>query len=218
MHEIDLTPADYRSHRLVARWIKTGILGIVLITTLSIGAFGYLYLLKHSIDSEILDLQVKKDISNKQRQELKLLQTRQDKLRKQWQLLASLRHGSAIESIFKSIDNALTENDVWFIDWKFKRAGALAQDAKGPGRAGYFIIIPAKDGASENQTWKIDTHMTIRGEALDYSALSGFVARLIDQPEIEDVRVLRSILKKQQKRKLVEFNLAVTVANGIGHS
>jgi len=60
--------------------------------------------------------------------------------------------------------------------------------------------------------------MTIRGQALDYSALSGFVSRLLERPEIEDVRVLRSTLKKQRDSRLVEFNLAVTVANGTGRS
>lgn len=218
MHEIDLTPPGYRNQRLVMRWLRYGAVGAVLIVTLSLGATGYLYLLQRGIESEIRQLQVKKDISNQQRNELTRLQASRDQLDKQWQLLASLRRGSAIDTLFRSIDGALTGNDIWFTDWKFKRSGTLAGKTaeRESGTAGYFIVVPDADGSGGGKSWRIDTQMTIRGEALDYSALSGFVARLLDRPEIADVRILRSILKKQQHNRLVEFNLAVAVANGLG--
>ena len=55
--------------------------------------------------------------------------------------------------------------------------------------------------------------MTIRGQVRDHSALSRFVRRLFEQPEIEDIRIFNTALSGD--REFVNFNLAVTVnSNG----
>ena len=60
---------------------------------------------------------------------------------------------------------------------------------------------------------KLQHVLVIRGQARDHSALSRFVRRLFEQPEIQDIRILNTSLA--DNREFVDFNLAVTVnSNG----
>ena len=52
-------------------------------------------------------------------------------------------------------------------------------------------------------------YMKIRGQAKDHSALSGFVRRLYQQPEIQDVRILNTAVAAGSR--YVDFNLAIVV-------
>jgi hypothetical protein len=56
--------------------------------------------------------------------------------------------------------------------------------------------------------------MTIKGQARDHSALSGFVRRLFVQPEIDDVRILRTNLSRSNRADAVDFELAVVINTG----
>jgi hypothetical protein len=79
---------------------------------------------------------------------------------------------------------------------------------------GYFILLPRQD-KNPAKAWRIDTHMALSGYAHNYVQLSEFVARLLKQPEIDSVRVLRSDLRQFGDWKLVDFELAVIVAGKV---
>jgi hypothetical protein len=54
--------------------------------------------------------------------------------------------------------------------------------------------------------------MTIKGQAKDHAALSRFVRKLFEQPEIQDVRILNT--SRLSDERIVNFDLAVTVNSG----
>jgi hypothetical protein len=57
----------------------------------------------------------------------------------------------------------------------------------------------------------MDTHMEIRGQAVDHSTLAQFVSRLLDQPRIEQVRVVNTRVRPLAAVEVVDFELAVVV-------
>jgi len=218
MHEIDLIPGDYRQRRQLSCWIKNTVLAAVAVALINLCGFGFFFHRTGQVETDIGVLQDKKAISNKQRSEMQQLLSRREELEKQWRLLTGLRSGSAVEHIFLTMDKALTGDDIWFLNWKFRRAGSLAKPEQNKVNTGYFIVVPVGEQGTKEETWRIETHMEIDGEAWDHAALSGFVKRLVDQPGIQSVRVLRSKLQKKREVKLIQFSLAITVAGGANHS
>ena len=65
----------------------------------------------------------------------------------------------------------------------------------------------------QEETWKIETQMTIQGQSMDHSALSEFVLNLTRQPEIENVRVVNTQLSEVNNIKLVNFSLEIVVSS-----
>ena len=57
--------------------------------------------------------------------------------------------------------------------------------------------------------------MEIKGYARDHSALSRFVNRLYDHPEIVDARVLNTSVRPAGDGTIVDFDLAVVVAGAV---
>ena len=137
-------------------------------------------------------------------------------LEQQFHLLSGLRSGAAAGDMFVTIDRALTSEDVWFLEWQFQRAGVMAGEDVRTVNTGYFIVVP--DGAEQlaADELRVQTHMTIRGQARDHSALSGFVRRLFAQPEIDDVRILRTALNSGRQTSIVNFELAVVLNTNVG--
>lgn len=214
MHEIDLIPGDYRFRKQLLRWITLVLLAGCVIVLVNAGGFGYFLHRTQQVESEVEQLQARKAISTQQRDELKQLKSRKEELDKQWRLLTGLRSGSAVGEIFRTIDRALTGENVWFLSWEFRRAGSVRKAGQKTVNTGYFIVVPVSSEGEDAETWQIETHMTIKGQALDHAALSSFVTRLISQPEIHAVRVLNTTLREKGDAKLVDFSLAVIVAAG----
>jgi hypothetical protein len=53
--------------------------------------------------------------------------------------------------------------------------------------------------------------MEIRGQAVDHSALARFVDRLIDEPRIEQVRIVKTRMQTYAAARVLDFELAVVV-------
>ena len=212
MTDIDLIPSDYRlmaGLRVNAR--KTGLV-IAASLLLTVVVYTLLHVLSGRLDQRISVLQTKQAITAQQRDELTQLDSHRAGLERKLNLLTGLRGGTVASQMFVTIDRVMTDDKVWFLDWRFRRAGTAVEHKTETASNGYFIIIPAEDGEQSNEAWKIETHMTFKGQALDHSALSGFVRRLYQQPEIQDVRILNT--SKDPRGKFVNFNLAVTVNSG----
>jgi hypothetical protein len=211
MAEIDLIPVAYRTRIWVQDWFVR--LGVALagIVVILMAAYFYLASLHRDVSQEVTELQSRQEISNRQREELKQLYDKREAIESQLALLSELRSGAAAPEMFLTLDRALTNGDVWFLDWEFQRAGSLVK-AKGESvNTGYFIIVQGGKGKETTEAWKIETHMDIRGQAKDHSALSGFVRRLFAQAEIKDVRIQST--SRQPGSEIVEFRLAVVVKN-----
>lgn len=209
MTEIDLVPGDYRRLTWLRGRVRFTVTAVMASVFLSVALYAGLRVWSVSIDSQVATLQSKQAITNQQREALTKLDVHKSELQRKLELLTGLRGGAEAVQMFVTIDRAMQDNDVWFLDWNFQRAGTTVRNTPETTSNGYFILIPAEDGKGSNEAWKIDTHMTFRGQARDHSALSAFVRRLYRQQEIQDVRILDTTRKTNGS--VVDFRLAVTV-------
>jgi hypothetical protein len=214
MADIDLIPTDYRFQI----WLRRSALrfGLVLGTLSLVAAAGYFGLVFATgrVRADVEALQARQAVTTQQRDELTRLEDTKRSYERQLALLQGLRSGAAAQAMFETVDRALVDG-VWFLDWEFRRAGSVVDEKPRTVATGYFIVVPAGEGRAAEETWKIDTHMAIRGQAQDYSALSNFVRGLLDQPEIQSVRVLESTLLPRATSAVVQFRLAVVVNSGM---
>jgi hypothetical protein len=209
MTEIDLVPGDYRRLTWLRGRVRSTAIVVLAAVFLSVASYAGLRIWSVSMDRHIATLQSKQAITNQQREALTQLNIQKSDLQRKLELLTGLRGGAEAVQMFVAIDRAMQDNDVWFLDWNFQRAGSTVKNTPEMTSNGYFILIPSEDGKGSQEAWKIDTHMTFRGQARDHSALSAFVRRLYRQQEIQDVRILDTTRKANDS--VVEFRLAVTV-------
>jgi Fimbrial assembly protein (PilN) len=213
MHELDLIPASYKERLKIKRWCRQ--FGLAFASVLVI-----LFSLKFAIvnktavlTSKIEVLQKDKQTSIEHQQNYNELVTKEVKLRKELEILNGLRGGPSAKQILLAVDRVM-QDDVWFTQWSYNRAGEITQVQPATVQTGYFIIIPQEANGSPNQqAWKLNTHMEINGQALNHSSLSGFIRNLIKQPEIEDVKVINTSLHSYISSQVVEFNLVVIINN-----
>ncbi len=218
MSEIDLFPEDLRRKLLFQRWFKQAGVALLVMTLLCVGSFIALREANARIDGEISRFQSQREITNANRQQLEQLNEQKKNLRQQLDLLSGLRSGASAEQMFVMIDRALPGPDVWLTNWKFRRAGTPVENRQEAVNTGYFIVISSDSPTREEETWKIDTTMTIQGQALDHVAMSKFVLNLTQQPEIENVRIVNTRMNESDALKLVDFGLDIVVSTRGGRS
>ena len=211
MTDFNLIPNEYLVRRRRNDVVR--VYGFLLVGLLALNgvAFGYYAHQESKTVGEVQALQTKQAATAEQRNQLSVLDARRKDYENELRLLAGLRSGGAAKTMFTTIDRALPDKDVWFLDWQFRRAGVLVTSSQETVNTGYFIVVPDQGAAREDQPWRVQTHMTIKGHAKDHVALSTFVRNLFAQPEIEDVRVRRTTLKSGQSSKNVEFDLAIVL-------
>ena len=216
MNEIDLFPEDLRKRLLFVRWFKLTGYALVVLTIVFVVAFVLLREANAQIDEEIQHFQSQREITNANRNQLERLNQQKSDLKQQLDLLTGLRSGASAEQMMLMIDRALPGSDVWLTNWKFRRAGTPVGDAREEVNTGYFIVIAADNRNKQEETWKIETKMTIQGQALDHVAMSKFVLNLTQQPEIENVRIVSSRQTEVNRIKLVDFSLDIVVSARYG--
>ena len=217
---MDLIPADYRRYiqqlQLLHSW---GLFMFVLIALSSVLTFGLKYMATE-YQKEIVVLEKKKAISSHQRGILQELEKDHDLLNKKRGVLEKLRGGALAEDMFVNIDRALNGKRIWFKNWKFIRAGSKTSEQPKGVNTGYFIVIPEGDRSNqkENEAWRIQTHMEVSGQATDHEALSSFVRRILQQPQIGDVRILNTQQQAIADKTVVDFKLVIMVNSGYANS
>ena len=211
MSDIDLIPQAYRTRRWQIRWVKifSGILG-GLVGVLAVGAT-VIGIAAANATSRVEALQQRQAITAQQRTDVEQMSAEKIELERQFQVLSGLRSGAAAGDMFVTVDRALTGDDVLFLNWEFERAGIMVGEEVQTVNTGYFIVVP--DGAAQPAPGelRVQTHMTIQGQARDHSALSAFVRRLFVQPEIDDVRIRKTSLIRNEQADAVDFELAVVL-------
>lgn len=212
MNEIDLFPDDLRKRLLFFRWFKLTGFALVVLTLLFVAAFVLLREANAQMEEQIDYFQTQREITNANRQQLEQLNQQKKNLTQQLDLLSGLRSGASAEQMFQMIDRSLPGPEVWLTDWRFRRAGTPVEENRRTVNTGYFIVIPAGSERRKEETWKIETHMNIRGQALDHVAMSRFVLNLTQQPEIEKVRIVGSSQTEVNQTKVVEFSLDIVVS------
>ncbi len=214
MNNIDLIPQQYHRKRLFDRWLKRALLVFLLCTAVIVSAFALLRFETADMQQKIKQLQAQKAISNNKRAQLEKLDQRKKDFQQRLNLLAGLRSGAPAETMFSMVNQSMPAQRIWINRWRFRRAGTAVEKPDNTVNTGYFIVIPQGAGTrnQKQETWKIETRMTLDGQAFDYEALSDFVLNLTRRSEIESVRVLTTQMIEVSNIKLVNFSVEVTVA------
>ena len=217
MAEIDLIPSEYRAQQWQRRTVRMLVMGcsaIVATTVVGAAALGHA---TTRIRQQVTDLEAQREVSGQQRSELEALNQEQGDLKQQLALLEGLRSGAAADTMFITIDRALADHTVWFSRWQFQRAGVLVGEEQAGVQTGYFIVVPEGQRNDDGGAWQVETRMLIQGQALDHSALSEFVDGLFAQPEIVDVRVQKTSLRRYVQTSVVDFDLSIVLNSELGN-
>jgi Tfp pilus assembly protein PilN len=210
---MDLIPEDYKRYLLQLHILQRWALVMFVLISLSISISFALDYKADEFQKEIVLLEQKKSISSQQRNILQILKKDHKKLLVKHNVLQKLRGGAAAENMFVTIDRAFDGNNVWFKNWRFERAGSKTSEPPKGVNTGYFIVIPESERINKKQqeAWKIQTHMEVNGGARDHEALASFVRRLLQQPQIGDVRILNTQQRIYVDTTVVDFSLVITV-------
>ena len=212
MRDIDLIPADYRRSRWLRVWLRHMIIAGVVVAVTPLLAFAGLSQQVAKLRAEVNLLEQQRAVTAQQRNDLEALTGRRDRLDQQLSMLNSLRSGAPARTVFVAIDRALADEQVWFLNWQFRRAGVMVPESQAAGvETGYFIVVPESAQVDEEQAWMVETHMTISGQARDHEALSRFVNGLYAQAAVIDVKVQNTELSQRNRRDVVQFEIAVVL-------
>ncbi len=213
IHELDLIPAAYRQRTKIKCWLKYFIAILIVVLLIIIG-------FKIKIDQELTELksdiqilQKDKQLNIQQQQEFNALQSHEKSLTARLKILDGLRGGPPARQIFLAIDRIIN-SDIWFTQWRFTRSNEVTEVKPETVQTGYFIIIPEElNHSNKKQAWKLESHMEITGQAFNHSILANFVGKLINQPEVTDVKLINTSLRTYSNIQVVEFKMAVIVNN-----
>ena len=210
MASIDLVPESYRRRHRVRAWLRHFSIGYGAVIICLVAAKLFLSAGIHAQASEIERLRVDQDSALDRKARSDELGRQRAALEKQLGMLEKLRGGPPVRSVFANIDRALNGR-VWFTDWKFMRAGEFVDLKSQTLKSGFFLVLPDSDKGAGRRAWRMHTHMEIRAQAADHSALADFVSLLERQPVIRDVKVLNTRNHPSQGGARVNFELAVVV-------
>lgn len=214
MADIDLVPGLYRSKQQLRSRLQQILFASGILIALILAAVVLLRFQNGMLEDGLRELQHAKAISSQQSANLLDLNRRKTEITRQYDLLSGLRSGAAAVEMLRTVDGAMSDSNVWFTDWKFRRAGSKAPISGGqqPLKGNYFVLTTEDQAPARQEAWMIETNMKIDGEAMDHAALSDFVSRLVDQAEIQSVRVIRTETFFHEQRELIRFSLDVVVA------
>jgi len=218
MADLDLIPQDYRdwlSRRAILRQYAIVFVVVNILILASTGALAHFY---NGATQRIQELQAESAITEQQQTQLETLREQQAEYERRWSLLRGLRAGAAVEDIFRIIDEALVDDDLWFVDWSFRRAGVVVNGESRDVETGYFVMVLEDGNENKNLDWKVETLMTVSGQARDHQALSTFVRALFEQPSIRDVSVRKTSRADYAGGRVVSFELGIVLNSAVEKS
>lgn len=215
MAELDLIPQDYRDWLSQKAMLRQHIIAFAILNVIILASGGVLSQFSSNAAERIRALQSQSAITQQQQLQLEQLREQQAEYERRWSLLRGLRAGAAVEDIFQIIDAALVNDDLWFVDWSFRRAGVVVDGETREVETGYFVIVDEEGGDVNVGDWQVETHMTIKGQARDHQALSKFVRALFEQAGIKDVSVRNTSLTDYANGRVVSFELSIVLNNDI---
>jgi len=215
MAELDLIPADYRNWMTRRVMTRQYVVAFVILNIIILTSSGLLAMLSRNAMVHVRELQSQSAITAQQQSRLEQLNVQQKEFERRWSLLQGLRAGAAVEDIFRIVDKALASDDLWFVDWRFQRAGVVVNGETRGIETGYFLMVPADERSGETPEWQVETHMSLEGRARDHQALSTFVRSLFEQPDIKDVNVQRTSLTDYANSRVVGFNLTIVLYSDV---
>ena len=215
MAELDLIPDDYRNRLKQRAELRQFAVLFAILNIVVLASAGVFSQLSKQASVRIQELKSQSAITEQQQLRLETLSAQQKDYEQRWSLLRGLRAGAAVEDIFRIIDRAIVNNDIWFENWSFRRAGVVVDGEARGVETGYFVVVPADGQPTETPEWQVETHMVLEGRALDHQALSTFVRALFEQPDIKDVSVQRTSQTNYANGRVVSFDLNIILNSDI---
>lgn len=210
MSDVDLVPGHYRRlQRLRATLRRSGVVAVLVLVCIGVAKAGLVQGVQIK-QRELGQLRTVKTGLLSQKAHVKGLEMEKSDLERQLALLDGLRGGPAAKQTLLAVDRALNGN-VWFLSWAFRRTGELVEEAPEMVNTGYFIVVPAQNSDEPDRAWRLRSHMEIRAQAADHSALATFVRELVEQPEVEEVKVVNTRVHRYTSTQVVSFELAVVI-------
>lgn len=210
MSEIDLIPQDYRNRLQQQSVLRNYAVAFGALNALILTIALLLGQTSKSVAADVAELKTENAITQQQQAQLEQLQIQRSEYERQLGLLRGLRAGAAVDEIFTIVDRALNGQDLWFLDWQFRRAGVVVNGEQREIETGYFVIVDEGESNADDE-WEVATRMTIRGQAKDHQALSTFVRALFDQREIKDVKLQKTSATSYGNGRVVEFDMTITL-------
>lgn len=215
MAELDLIPQDYRNWLSQKALLRQYVIVFLILNLIVLTSSGVLAQFSKHATQRIQNLQAQSAITEQQQVQLEQLREQQAEYERRWSLLRGLRAGAAVEDIFRIIDEALVSNDLWFVDWSFRRAGVVVDGETRDVETGYFIMVREDGKYNDDIDWQVETHMKVNGQARDHQALSSFVRKLFEQRSIQDVSVQNTALIDYANGRVVSFELDIILNSAV---
>jgi hypothetical protein len=209
MSEIDLIPSDYRNRVVIYGWGKRLFVSMTAFMVVCLAVYIVLEVANKKLGENVVLLQNRQQSIVLDRDALREASEKRNHYQRQWELLKNLRDSTAAAKMFVIVDRAISAGDVWFLSWEFRRSDKFVELMQKSPTDSYFIMLSDNKGDETGEAWQITTQMNIKGQASDHSALSKFVRRLYEQPEVKNIRILNTSLIKTAK--VVNFDMIVTV-------
>lgn len=185
MHEMDLIPESYRRVQKAKRMlIGFGALYVLLITLIIAGKV-VLNMNTTKVNNQMTILQEEKKTITEQDIEISRLKSERTVVLKQLEFVELLQKGGAAGKTFQVFDRVLN-NTVWMDEWSYQAVALEEQDSE--------------------QKNLLD--IKVKGKAIDHAALSAFVERLLAEPEINDVVVIKSAMLAKGE-SIVSFDMEI---------
>lgn len=211
--EIDLIPSSYKERKKIQQWCHLFLLALAVVVSVTLFLRLMLDNKNKTIQTTISQLQQDKSFNLQQQQKYNNLLSVENRLKKNLEILDGLRGGPTVRQVLLAIDRVFNAS-IWFTDWSFMRAGEFTEAPVKKVQTGYFIIIPPENNPNgKQQTWKLNTHMTIKGQAIDHTSFSLFVQQLLDRNEIDDVKIVSTQVRPYINTQVIDFNIIVIVNN-----
>ncbi len=185
MREIDLIPESYRRVQKAKQMlIGFGCLYALLIALIIAGKI-FLNANVTKVNAQITSLEEQKKTITTQHDEITKLEGERAIVQKQIAFVELLQKGGAAGKTFQIFDRVLNPT-VWMEEWSYE-ATALG---------------------NENPDQEKLMNIKIKGKALDHASLSAFVERLLTEPEVHEVVVLKSAMLNKSD-SLVSFDMEI---------
>ncbi len=213
MRNIDLVPNEYREDRKQRRFLARSAVSSGAVVLVLILVYGFLRAETSDRIEQAADLRAQNALTQRQQEELEVLVERRSEFLRQLSVLQGLRAGAAVSDIFTIVDESIVPGKVWFTDWSFHRAGIVINGKSSDLETGSFIVVDSSGNAAASDDLEVETHMSIRGQAIDHQALSAFVRRLYSQNHVRDVNVRRTAQVVYSAGQVVDFDLTVILTS-----
>ena len=213
MRNIDLVPNAYREGRKQRRFLVRSAVGSGMAVAALLLVYGFLRVETNSRIEQAADLRAQNALTQRQQEELEVLVERRNEFLRQLSVLQGLRAGAAVSDIFTIVDNAIVPGKVWFTDWSFHRSGIVVNGRSSDPETGSFVVVGNGGDTAASDDLEVETHMSIRGQAVDHRALSAFVRRLYSQNHVRDVNVRRTAQVVYSASQVVDFDLTVILTS-----